>query len=329
MPAIDTEIVFVHGANQGEKTEEKNRQTWEEAFRVEDDNAERILPLLTGERNAQIAEVHKSRHAGCRYPAFGGTRFAWYGDVFGSIEAESGFGVALNDSREEDEEERHSLLDLVERIVMQRHFDELVPFYELRTDQASGTTMYETICRRVLDTIDAATDGGRKGLVLVGHSMGCAVSYNVLTHLDCASHGRAYAQIDGALSDEYRAKVQELAAIPAFGLMTFGNYTGYNWCQRLNNRLLFGTPRKQFVYPEILGAWRNYWTMNNSDPYIIDDSLEHSIVADDEDRFDDVRVWTWPFQNIGHGRANWFARDSFIKKLCNQLERHLYLEPLS
>ncbi len=299
MSAVDTSIVFVHGANQGDRTEEQNRDAWSQAFEAEADNHRMIQAVLDGSANPEIAEYHERKHSGCHFPRYSGLEFAWYGDLYKTHQ--ENFSVSLNASREEDEDDRQSIIDLVERKVMKKHFDELVPFYELRTVSGVEKTLYEMICDRLIDTIVRATNNGEKG------------------------RGDDYVSIAGGLSDEYRAKVQRLSGTTVFGLLTFGNYTGYNWCQRLNNRLLYGAARKQFVYPETCARWRNYWTKHNSDPYIIDDMPENSMVDDDEDRFDDVGVWTIPFNNIGHGRVNWFARDNFVKKVTKHLKWHLYL----
>ena len=107
--------------------------------------------------------------------------------------------------------------------------------------------------------------------------------------------------------------------------MTLGNYTGYNWTQRLNNMLLYGEAKRQFVYPNAVGRWYNFWTPLGGDPFVLDDILEDSMVNDEEDRYDDVMVYRIPFTEIGHDRHHWFQRDSFIKQLCKRMERHLYL----
>ena len=147
-----------------------------------------------------------------------------------------------------------------------------------------------------------------------------------MTHLSLARQGQSLTAIEGAVSDAYRQKVHDFVNKPGrcFGLMTFGNYTGYNWCQRLNNKLLYGQARRQFVYPDEVGRWRNFWTLLGGDPYILDDQLGNTMVDAEDDRFDDLVVWRNPFSEIGHGRTTWFSRDNFVKKLSRQLERHLY-----
>lgn len=178
MPAVDTVVVFVHGANQGDKTESQNRDAWEQAFEAEPDNARMIGAILSGEANQEIATYHERKHGSCQFPAYVDKAFVWYGDVY-KAHADDFAITALNASREEDEDDRQPIIERLERRAMKKHFD-------------------------------------------------------------------------------------------------------------------------------------------------IDDLLENSMVSDDEDRFDDVRVWTIPFQNIGHGRVNWFARDSFIKKLTQHMKLHLY-----
>jgi hypothetical protein len=229
-------------------------------------------------------------------------------------------------SADEDRDDRADLLEKVERGVMKKHFDELVPFYELAVRKQSGETLYESICNRILDQIIAATKDDMH-YVIIAHSMGCAVSYNVLTHIGCAKSNKKYCPIQGALSEAYRKKVKQFAdsGSRCFGLLTFGNYTGYDWCQRLNNRLLFGHKEKQYVYPKAVGRWYNFWTLSGGDPYIIDDQLDDDIVDDNDDRYEDVMVRRLIFSNIGHGRAKWFRRNQFAKKLRRKMAYHLYL----
>lgn len=50
MPAKDTIVIFIHGANQSEKNEAKNLQTWKEAFAV-DNNARKVENLVSGNEN--------------------------------------------------------------------------------------------------------------------------------------------------------------------------------------------------------------------------------------------------------------------------------------
>lgn len=329
MGQVPTVTFFVHGANQASKSEEKNRNTWEQAFRVDDTAIKHFLPVIQGDNNSKIQNYHQSKHPQTVFPEFTDVAFAWYGGIWQEIERipdRDRFSSRLNPSSDENEDDRGDLLQRIERGVMKKHFDELVPFYELAVLQSSGKTLYEEICNKYLDDLIAATDGGNLHYVLIAHSMGCAVSYNVMTHISRARAGDNYVPCEGALSQEYRNKVEAFAPNSnCFGLMTFGNYTAYNWAQNMNHKLLFDQDGTYFVYPDAIGRWYNYWTTLGGDPYIIDDMLSNSMLDDDDDRFDDVIVFRPPFFNIGHGRAKWFRRNQFAKKLARKMEKHLYL----
>lgn len=330
MSGKETMVLLIHGANQADKSEALNKQTWENALKVESHSL-KVKGLLSGEHNDEIARYHERNHQGLTYPVYRGWVAPWYGDIWQSIESQkrdgtNPFQARLNKSSDEDENDRGSLLEKIEQKGMQKHFDELVPFYELAVRSDNDQTLYESICGSVLDQLIEAT-GSRMNYVLVAHSMGCAVSYNVMSHISCASEGEDYCRIEGALSDAYRGKVSAFADSQSkcLGLMTFGNYIGYNWCQGLNNRLLYGELKKQYVYPSAVGRWFNFWTISGGDPYIIDDMLGDDIVDDTDGRYDDVLVWRPPFVNIGHGRDNWFRRNQFAKKLYDRMAKHLYL----
>lgn len=330
MSARETVVLFIHGANQGGRSEDQNTQTWEKAFNV-DKHASTVRSLIVGEDNDEIRKYHEQKHQGCDYPQYRDWTAPWYGDVWANLAAQDDpFDKRLNQSSDKENEERGSVLGSVlegiERKGMQKHFDELVPFYELAVQREDGKTLYEAICNKFLSQLIPATAGG-KSYVLIGHSMGCAVTYNVMTHISCAESGIDYCPIEGTLSTAYREKVTDFAASDSkcFGLMTFGNYTGYNWCQRLNNRLLFGESKKQYVYPNAVGRWFNFWTVLGGDPYIIDDQLGDDIVDDEQGQYDDVLVLRTPGLNIGHGRDTWFQRSQFAKKLRRKMAHHLYL----
>ena len=325
MPARKTIVLFVHGANQSEKNDNKNTKTWEEAFEVtEHSNA--VLKVVTGEENSEIKSYHEAKHQGRDFPQYTGWAAPWYGDVWAGISAQSDpFEERLNEY-DEANDERNSILERIERGAMQKHFDELVPFYELAVKKNDGRTLYEAICRKFLDQLVRATEND-ECYVLIAHSMGCAVSYNVMSHISCAQNAIDYCPIDGTLSPEYRQAVSTFADRPSkcFGLLTFGNYTGYDWCQRLNNRILYGEYKEQYVFPNAIGRWFNFWTVLGGDPYILDDQLGDDIVNDDEGEYDDVMVWRVPGSKIGHGRATWFRRRQFSKKLRKKMAQHLYL----
>ncbi len=325
MPAKNTVVLFVHGANQAQKNEEKNTKTWEESFNVTA-HAKTVRQLVSGDDNAGIQTYHETKHQGQDYPQYVGWTAPWYGDVWAGIATDPDpFGKRLNEY-DEANDERISILERIERRGMQKHFDELVPFYELAVKKDDGRTLYEAICQKFLDQLVQATTNDQC-YVLVGHSMGCAVTYNVMSHISCAQNNIDYCPIDGTLSQEYRQVVSGFAngSTKCFGLLTFGNYTGYDWCQRLNNRILFGEYKEQYVYPRAIGRWFNFWTMLGGDPYILDDQLSDDIVDDDEGKYDDVMVRRMLGTKIGHGRTTWFRRRQFAKRLRQKMARHLYL----
>lgn len=330
MAAKETITLLIHGANQAKRTEDDNRRTWQEALDVEQ-HSQRVRDLMDGKLNDEIAEHHEQNHAGRDYPGFTGWTPPWYGNVWQNVEAnEEPLADRLNkadliESAHEGREKVKELVERVERLGMQKHFDELVPFYELAVLN-NGKTLYEAICQRLLDQLVDATKDGRH-YVLIAHSMGCAVSYNVMSHISCAGAGKNYCPINGTLSNEYRNEVAKFvdSGSKCFGLMTFGNYTAYNWCQRLNNQILFGESAKQYVYPDAVGRWCNFWTRWGGDPYILDDQLDEDMVDDEDDQFEDVAVTRIPLTNIGHSRQAWFKRNKFSKKLYRKMAFHLYL----
>jgi len=327
MSAKTTKVLFVHGANQADKNEEKNLITWQEAFDVTK-YANKVQQLVEGNDNADVQAYHQKNHQGRDYPEYSGWMACWYGDVWRGIVAATQtepFAERLNES-DEAKDERISILEKIERRAMKKHFDELVPFYELAVINDDGRTFYEAICHRFLNQLINSTNS-QHHYVLVSHSMGCAVTYNVMSHISCAQAGIEYCPIDGTLSQSYRQAIAEFANSSAkcFGLLTFGNYTGYDWCQRLNNRILFGEYKEQYVYPKAIGRWYNFWTLFGGDPYILDDKLSDDIVSDNDGRYDDVMVFRMPGTQIGHGRAMWFRRRQFAKKLRDKMSRHLYL----
>ena len=218
MGAKETIVVFVHGANQGRKakTKTQNHQLWEEALNIEADNAARIVSLLQGKRNYEINKYHNKRHRGSDFPAYIGWESAWYGDIYNSLNADQSDPfepVRLNFSDNQVQRERNLIFDLIEQIqcsVMAKHFDELVPFYELAITKKYKKTLYESICHKFLADLKEATENGRYDYVLIAHSMGCAVTYNVMSHISCAqSESRQpYCLIQGTLSYEYRQEIE-------------------------------------------------------------------------------------------------------------------------
>lgn len=327
MPARETVLLFVHGANQSRFSRDDVRKHWADAFRVERTARKRLVPLVSGERNDEIDAYHRARHPDAEWPHYVDWEAVWYGDVWRTASANGAAPPVAerhNHLREEEAEEIGDILERAQRKVMGTHFDELVPFYELARLEGQETTIYEQVCSRLLDDLERGT-GGERDYVLVGHSMGCAVSYNVLSHLS-APAGEPLCAIEGALSQQYEDRLRAFQAkgLACFGLMTFGNYTGYDWCQRLNNRILHGEASRHFRYPEACGRWRNFWTAGGGDPFILDDMIGDSMVGAEEDRFDDLLVLRPPFANVGHGLQPWFRRDHFAHGLSNQLERHLY-----
>ncbi len=285
----------------------------------------KFLQLIEGNDNNEINAYHTARHNNANFPAYTGWEQVWYGDVWQGVMADgTGLSERLN-LVDESRDDSNWLLRKIERAAMKKHFDELVPFYELAVLEGEGITLYEKICSAFIDQLAHLTSDS-EAFVLLAHSMGCAVSYNVMSHISAESKGENYCLIDGTLSDEYRQKVSEFVASgkECFGLMTFGNYTGYNWCQRLNNRLLNGRYEKEYAYPNSVGRWFNFWTILGGDPYILDDKLDETIVSDENDGYDDVSVWRRPGKNIGHGRAHWFRRKQFSRKLKLKMAKHLY-----
>lgn len=326
MSGKETVVLLVHGANQARKNKQKNEKLWSKALRT-DTYAQRVLALFNGSDNQTIADYHAAKHPTSDYPVYSGWVAPWYGSAWKEVsQTPKPFGARLNASANEDNKQRTVLLERIQRKGMRQHFDELVPFYELAVRKDNGQTLYESICNAFLEQLVAATEGGQKSYVLIGHSMGCAVTYNVMTHISCAATGQAYCQIDGALSSEYRQKVADFASKSArcFGLLTFGNYTGYNWCQRLNHKLLFGQSKETYVYPDAVTRWYNFWTVAGGDPYIIDDRLSDTMVDRRAARYDDVAVFRVPGSAIGHGRGTWFGRKDFSTKLWEKMAFHLY-----
>ena len=326
MAGKNTVVLMVHGANQARKNAQKNSEIWQAALSA-DEHAQRVSALIAGENNERIAEYHKEKHPASDYPLYEGWVAPWYGSVWQEVSQRSQpFGARLNRSVDSDKKERKGLLEKIERKGMRKHFDELVPFYELAVRKENEETLYESICKAFLDQLVSATVDGRKDYVLIGHSMGCAVTYNVMTHISCASQDKPYCGISGTLSDAYREQVSAFAAKKSrcLGLMTFGNYTGYNWCQRMNHRLLFGADEEAYVYPDAVSRWYNFWTIGGGDPYIIDDRLSDTMVDAPAGRYDDVAVMRMPGTNIGHGRLAWFGRRNFAGKLRDKMAYHLY-----
>ncbi len=217
--------------------------------------------------------------------------------------------------------------DLNQRSVMKKFFDELVPFYELAVIKSENITFYEKICSKFLDDLIAATNNGQRDYVLVGHSMGCAVTYNVMSHISNQKKNKPYCTHNPKiLSDAYRQKVKSFVETNShcFGLMTFGNYTGYDWCQKLNNKTLYGELKEQFVYPDSIGKWFNYWTFLGGDPFILDDQIGDDMINNKAKNFKDIIVFRAPFKNVGHRRRKWFKRKDFVNKLVKQLKFSLY-----
>ena len=334
MSAKKTVIVFVHGANQGDKNESKNHQLWKEAFEVSSQGRDKLVPLLNGNINAEISVFHKSKNLNRSFPEYIGWKSAWYGAIYKELHEnreDSPFGDNLNPRSKEDDENLKSILketsNRIQREIMEEFFDELVPFYELAVIKDEGITFYEKICSKLLDDLILATNNGQYNYVLVGHSMGCAVTYNVMSHISNQKENKPYCiSIPNILSDTYREKVQNFAEQNShcFGLMTLGNYTGYNWCQRLNNQILYGELKKQFVYPSAVSKWFNFWTFLGGDSVVIDDQIGDDMINDDEGNFKDIIILRLPFVNIGHQRPNWFKRVNFVNILVKKLKHSLY-----
>ncbi len=327
MTAKETITILLHGANQAKREEADNIKVWQNALDL-DSHSQRVRGLIEGQCNDEVAKHHQRRHSGCDYPAFSGWTAPWYGNVwerYGSEQYDTTLidGASAEIGRNERSTTRN-LVEYIERKKLEKHFDELVPFYELAVAD-DGKTLYEHVCDRVVDQLVDATKGG-KNYMIIAHSMGCAVSYNVLSHISCEKEGQSYCPKEGTLSSEYRAKIADFAnsGSDCFGLMTFGNYTAYNWCQRLNNIALFDENKPLFVFPEAAGRWFNFWTRLGGDPYIIDDQLEEDMVGDEDNDFEDVAVSRIPFSKIGHGRDTWFDRNKFAKRLFKKAAFHCY-----
>ncbi len=328
MAARETVIFCLHGANQADKDKDINEKTWKDAFELEEDCVA-LHNVMNGGENDAIKAYHHDKHGGSDYPQYVGWYSAWYGKIWQRLEQlpeKERFSSRLSPSMDGEVDERLLLLEKIERRAMKKHFDELVPFYDLGVCADSGKTMYEEICAQVLADLFIATDNGSKDFVMLGHSMGCCVSYNLLSHMTRVGEGKTPAAIEGALSDEYTRAVTDFVhgQSKPFGLLTFGNYMGYNWAQKANTRILYGGRDRHYVYPDYSPRWFNFYTLFGGDPYIIDDLLESTIVSDEVDSYDDVRVWRVPLANIGHGRHNWFRRDSFTKRMRKKFTRHLY-----
>ncbi len=328
MGSKETVVICVHGANQEDKTEAENHRVWSQALELEKESRQ-VRGVLSGENNEEISEYHIKKHIGCEFPQYVGWTSAWYGGVWQRLKKlpkSNRFSGILNPSQDGEVDERRYLLDIIERTAMRNHFDELVPFYELAVCNDTGKTLYEEVCRKVLDQIIVATENGSKDYILIGHSMGCAVTYNVLSHMSKIAEGEDPVDIPSALSSEYLDKLSQFISKPGkpFGLLTFGNYIGYNWSQKANTRLLYGERKRHYVYPDIIPRWYNFYTILGGDPYILDDKMEDTIISDEKDGYEDVRVWRVPPFNIGHGRHAWFRRDSFSKQLLKKLKWHIY-----
>ena len=329
MSAKKTVIIFVHGANQGDKNEAKNHQVWKEAFQVSSQGRNKLIPLLNGNINAEISSFHKDKNPNRSFPEYIGWKSAWYGALY--KEHHENFEDKLNPLSAEDNENKDLIFNKtsnrLQRKIMKEFFDELVPFYELAVIQNEGLTFYEKVCSKFLDDLILATNNGEYDYVLVGHSMGCAVTYNVMSHISNQKENIAYCNhITGILTNTYRQKVKEFVDknSQCFGLMTFGNYTGYNWCQRLNNQILYGELKRQFIYPSAVSKWFNFWTFLGGDPVIIDDIIGDDMVNDDAGNFKDITIFRIPLVNVGHQRTNWFKRANFVNNLVKKLKHSLY-----
>ena len=157
--------------------------------------------------------------------------------------------------------------------------DELVPFYELAVIKDQQQTLYSAICEKTLRDIIKYTNDGEKAFVVLAHSMGCAVSFNVLSHLTHAQLGKPLVAIPGAISPHYEALVHDFVNKgQCFGLVTFGNYTGYNFAMKLNANILTGEAKNEYRYPTFSPWWFNFYTVLGGDPYIIDDKLDDDVL---------------------------------------------------
>jgi len=349
MPAKSTKAVFLHGANQAGKgsgqltSEDTNLARWEEAFQVSRHN---IRDIIEGKENKAIGEFHQGYSVDRVYPEFCGWKPIWYGGVYEKYclqddpekRYEPNEGSFRDDRLNQIDRDTYlgwyqlmsKRLDRAEFKVMKTRFAELNPFYELAVLDATGRTFYEEILRTALKQLEDITEQGKYHYILIGHSMGCAVSYNLLMHFSLLEQGKTPSAIPGALSDEYVESLKQFIASGArcMGLLTFGNYTGYNWCQRLNYRILHGGEGEKikYQYPSICPKWWNMWTVMGGDPAVIDDNLGNSIENKPEgDRFRDIPIFRIPFMNIGHGRPSWFKRGGFSKGLARALKQEFYI----
>lgn len=342
--------ILVHGANQSARLlsstsfESQNANAWDSALQ----EAPSVLQTLKGHYNDKITDYHSEKNTGKNVPYYEVSDLrrhcAWYGSVWESHcanrEPDGDGGFNYKEPLPGSLKDNMNLLDkmiasdtsssekvlLSERAAMDKFFAELVPFYELNTIVQTGKTLYGTICQALLEDIATLTDNGEIDYIIIAHSMGCAVSYNVLSHLDQVISGNEPLAVKSAdvLSADYLnlLKVVSSGNGRCQGLLTFGNYIGYNYCSRLNNYILTGDFTKKYKYPISLARWVNCYTFLGGDPYIIDDKLGNSIEGHDG-RFRDERVWRIPMRNIGHGRENWFKRSDFerdmYKFLCEEI----------
>ena len=356
MAAKTTVPILVHGANQTAKErteipyEDRNLSARDEALACAPD----VLSCLKGERTDDIAKRHTKKDPAADYPEYffrGAAKHSiWYGGVWekycwdevpdgdgaftykepraGALQDQYGLGDKLYASRP-----KGIKLGVLatERGVMDKCFAELVPFYELRTVVATGTTLYSEICEAFLDDLVTLTDQGTLDYVLIAHSMGCAVSYNVMSHLSLVIAGQKphNPALKGVLSPSYEKKLKAFAKKPAqcLGMLTFANYTGFNYAQALNHHVLFGGFKKLYPYPDAVLCWRNFFTFLGGDLYILDDTLRKTITGPNKKRFKDERVWRIPFTNIGHGRENWFKRNDFEDDMKDVLLKDLTFSP--
>ena len=209
MPAKKTVVIFVHGANQRKKSERRNREVWHASFQLNS----QLPPLLNGQKNKEIAEFHQSKDSQRIFPEYIRWDSAWYGSIYIDLKQKTSgkpFGENLNpDLKKERGLKLAEISDLNQRSVMKKFFDELVPFYELAVIKAENITFYEKICSKFLDDLIAATKDGERDYVLVGHSMGCAVTYNVMSHISNEKKNNPYCNHNSKiLSDAYRQKVK-------------------------------------------------------------------------------------------------------------------------
>lgn len=352
--------VLVHGANQSARSlydekkkityssyEEMSNAAWDEAL----DKGEKILRVLNGSNNEAIETYHQNQNPGQDVPAYEFYKIeahaVFYGDIWntycsncvpdgdggytykeprlGSLRDDYEIFKELMTGKEPAGKKLHLLAK--ERGAMDKFFAELVPFYELYTLTATGTTLYSEICESFLDDLTVITEGGTVDYVLLAHSMGCAVTYNFLVHLSNLREGRPLvnAALNGVLAESYMEKLNAFneARAECLGLLTFGNYTAYNYAQRCNHHILFGGFETKYPYPKAARLWRNYYTALGGDPYIIDDTLGKAVTGGTPGQFKDVRIARIPLTNIGHGRDNWFRRNDFERDVVKTLTKEL------